>query len=245
MLPTIYLINLDRDTDRLREFMGANGSLGLQIIRVPAILGKDIQVPPVDLEGYRRINAGGGPPKPAEVGCYLSHIKAMEYFLKNSEPWCIIMEDDANLEPGSLTVLRSLGESKAWDVAKLFYFHHGFPLRMQPLGENHHLTLHLSRTTSCAAYAITREAALKLTTHLLPIKEPVDHALDQGWDSNLRIRALYPRLADLLPSATQSTIGYGVRKRQPMPAYAWVQLRKGIREIRRLFHGLKSYLLNT
>jgi len=244
MTPTIYLINLDRDTDRLREYMEANRSLGFPIIRVPAVLGKDIQPPPVDIEGYRRLNAGGGPPKPAEVGCYLSHIKAMELFLVSQEPWCIIMEDDAKLKPESISVLKSLGEATTWDVAKLFYFHHGLPLRTQSLGEKHHLTINLTRTTSSAAYAITRTAARTLVNQLLPIKEPFDHALDQGWHSCLRIRGIYPHLVSLLPSATQSTIGYGVRKRQPMPAYAWVQLRKGIREIRRLFHGLKSYLLN-
>lgn len=245
MAPAIYLINLDRDTERLREFMTANCPLGLRIIRVPGVLGKDVILPPVDLEGYRRLNAGGGPPKAGEIGCYLSHIKAMEVFLGSQEPWCIIMEDDAVLKSDSLSALKCLGEAKTWDVAKLFYFHYGFPLRMHQLGERHHLTLHLARTTSSAAYAITREAALKFTTHLLPIREPIDHALDQGWRSELRIRALHPRLANLMPLAAQSTIGYGVKKRQPLPGYAGVQLRKGLREIRRLIHGLKSYLLNS
>lgn len=244
MGPILYVINLDRDKARLEEFMAANSACGLPIKRVPAVLGAELPNPPVDYEGYRRINAGGGPPKGAEIGCYMSHIRALNTFLADGEPYAVIIEDDAFLNPLAVQDLDLLTKRDDWDLVKLFCFHRGMPIVIEELPGGHQFVVHLARTTSTAAYLVNRRGAERLLETLLPIREPIDHAMDQGWLTGLRIRGVRPLMAQLLPSAAQSTIGYGVRKRQPMPAYAWVQLRKGIREIRRFSHGLKSYLFN-
>lgn len=31
---------------------------------------------------------------PGEVGCALSHVKALEYFLETDDSYCLILEDD-------------------------------------------------------------------------------------------------------------------------------------------------------
>ena len=242
MFPAIYVINLDRDSGRLGEFMEANAGAGLSIRRIPAVLGADIKDPPVDIEGYRRLNAGGGPPKASEVGCYLSHLRALEEFLGSGEPCAVIMEDDAAMVAEALGDLAELAGRDDWDVVKLFCFHGGAPVTMARLASGRRLVAHLTRTTSCAAYLVNRRGAERMIDALLPMREPIDHAMDQGWATGLRIRGVRPHMAKLLPSASTSTIGYGRRPRQPLPGLVTAQLRKGLREIRRFIHGLGEYL---
>ena len=242
MGPSLYVINLDRDRLRLEEFVAANSACGLPIRRVPAVLGAELTNPPVDLEGYRRLNAGGGPPKAAEIGCYMSHVRALETFLADGEPHAVIMEDDAVLDPEAIQDLRLLTNRGDWDVVKLFCFHRGMPAKVVDLPGGHRLVIHLTRTTSTAAYLVNRRGAERLLSSLLPIKEPIDHAMDQGWLNGLRIRGVRPLMARLLPSAAASTIGYGAKKKQPWPQLLVVQLRKGLREVRRFSHGLGEYL---
>jgi len=42
MAPLIYVINLDRDTERLASIRANLGALGLGFERLPAVMGKDV-----------------------------------------------------------------------------------------------------------------------------------------------------------------------------------------------------------
>jgi glycosyl transferase family 25 len=106
MKPLIYVINLGRDVERLASVSANLASFGLTFERVCAVVGKELPYfkKYVDLNSYawrNRMNT----PRPGEVGCYLSHLKAMETFLRTDAPWCIILEDDVELLPGFNEVL--------------------------------------------------------------------------------------------------------------------------------------------
>ena len=81
-MPPVFVINLDRDTERMASMAESLGRLGLPHVRVPAVLSKEIP-------GWEAMVDGGlyysrnrnVMPRPGEVGCYLSHLKAMETFL--------------------------------------------------------------------------------------------------------------------------------------------------------------------
>jgi glycosyl transferase family 25 len=208
-LPHAYVINLDRDINRLHSITRNLEAAGLSFIRIPAVVGKEI----ANLEQYinhslyykrnRRLF-----PKPGEVGCYLSHLKAMSTFLESPDPWCIILEDDAELLPDCKKVLRLLSENTRWDIVKLFNFHSGMPIKKHALGDDYHLVIYLTRTTSCAAYAINRQAAQKILDQALPMSEQIDHAIDRPWETGLRIFGIRPMLATLSNTSLISTIGY-------------------------------------
>jgi glycosyl transferase family 25 len=210
MSPLIYVINLDRDIERLDSIRHNLSSLGLAFERLPAVMGKD--VPDwenlVDLPTYAWRNRLDMP-RAGEVGCTLSHLKAMETFLKTDAPWCVILEDDVEVLPACAGVLRSLAEKDDWDLVKLFNFHSGMPVKKRELVGGHRLVAHLTRTTSAAAYVLNRRAAETLLKSMRPITEQVDHALDRPWETGLRIRGIRPMPVVLAPVAhTTSTIGY-------------------------------------
>lgn len=208
--PLIYVINLDRDAERLESVRSNLANLGLAFERVPAVIGKELPDwrEHVDLATYAWRNRQDEP-RPGEIGCYLSHLKAMETFLRTGAQWCVILEDDVEVLPPCAEVLRALGTKDDWDLVKLFHFHSGLPVRKRALGPDHHLVAHLGRTTSSAAYVVNRHAAQTLLKSMLPISEQVDHALDRPWETGLRIRGVRPMPVVLAPVATTtSTIGY-------------------------------------
>jgi glycosyl transferase family 25 len=242
MAPLIYVINLDRDTERMASIHTNLVRLGLSYERLPAVMGKDVPdwEKLVDLPSYAWRNRLDMP-RAGEVGCYLSHLKAMETFLKTDAPWCVILEDDVEVLPACADVLRSLAEKDDWDLVKLFNFHSGMPVKKRALGSAHHLVAHLTRTTSSAAYVVNRRAAETLLKSMRPITEQVDHALDRPWETGLRTRGIRPMPVILAPVAhTTSTIDYQGRGKQGRSLGKSIKLflSRTKKEISRFGHGL-------
>jgi glycosyl transferase family 25 len=241
MAPLIYVINLDRDAERMASIRANLGALGLPFERLPAVMGKDVPdwEKLVDLPAYgwrNRLDT----PRAGEVGCYLSHLKAMETFLRTGAPWCVILEDDVEVLPACAEVLRSLAEKDDWDLVKLFNFHSGMPVTKRPLSGGYRLVAHLTRTTSSAAYVVNRRAAETLLKSMRPISEQVDHALDRPWETGLRTRGIRPMPVILAPVAhTTSTIGYQDKKQGRPPGKAVkLFLSRAKKEISRFGYGL-------
>ncbi len=246
MAPLIYVINLDRDTERMASIHANLVRLGLSYERLPAVMGKDVPdwEKLVDLPSYawrNRLDI----PRAGEVGCTLSHLKAMETFLKTDAPWCVILEDDVEVLPACSEVLRSLAEKDDWDLVKLFNFHSGMPVRKRALGSAHHLVVHLTRTTSSAAYVVNRRAAETLLKSMRPISEQVDHALDRPWETGLRTRGIRPMPVVLAPVAhTTSTIGYQDKgkARRAVGKSVKLFLSRAKKEILRFGYGLGEFV---
>ena len=241
MVPLIYVINLDRDTERMDSIRANLEGLGLPFERLSAVMGKDVPEweKLVDMSAYawrNRLDA----PRAGEVGCTLSHLKAMETFLRTDAPWCVILEDDVEVLPACADVLRSLAEKDDWDLVKLFNFHSGLPVKKRALAGGHHLVVHLTRTTSAAAYVVNRRAAETLLRSMRPISEQVDHAHDQPWETGLRTRGIRPLPVVLAPVAhTTSTIGYqDKQKRRPLGKAVKLFLSRAKKEISRFGYGL-------
>jgi len=165
----------------------------------------------------------------------------METFLKTDAAWCVILEDDVEVRPECAEVLRNLAEKDDWDLVKLFNFHAGLPVRKRALEADHHLVVHLTRTTSSAAYVVNRRAADTLLQSMRPITEQVDHALDRPWDTGLRVRGIRPMPVVLAPVAhTSSTIGYQDKgkARRPLGKSLKLFLSRAKKEISRFGYGL-------
>jgi glycosyl transferase family 25 len=246
MAPLIYVINLDRDTERMASIHANLVRLGLSYERLPAVMGKDVPdwEKLVDLPAYEWRNRLDMP-RAGEVGCTLSHLKAMETFLKTDAPWCVILEDDVEVLPACSEVLRSLAEKDDWDLVKLFNFHSGMPVGKRALGSAHHLVVHLTRTTSSAAYVVNRRAAETLLKSMRPISEQVDHALDRPWETGLRTRGIRPMPVVLAPVAhTTSTIGYQDKgkARRAVGKSVKLFLSRAKKEIMRFGYGLGEFV---
>ncbi len=107
----ILLINMDSRTDRLKSFEESFNNSdcskhGLSFTRIPAVIGKDqdwkngLLTPEATKEMEKTVQTGKRKGHESlsigAIGCYLSHLKAMEYIVKQNKPM-IICEDDIKL----------------------------------------------------------------------------------------------------------------------------------------------------
>jgi len=90
-----YLINLDRDTERLSFMHEQLTRLGIAYERISALRGTDTEA----LEAYDAGSAitSGYALSDGEIGCAASHRRAYELMLKHDAKYALILEDDVEL----------------------------------------------------------------------------------------------------------------------------------------------------
>jgi glycosyl transferase, family 25 len=93
----LYVINLDRSTQRWQRIEAHLLTMKLEPQRISAVDAAQCDADTLAQHYSQAVNQKTFfmALKPAEIGCFLSHRKALEAFLKNSEkPYAIILEDD-------------------------------------------------------------------------------------------------------------------------------------------------------
>lgn len=219
-----FVINLDRSTDRLAAMQSRLARAQVDWQRVPGVEGRLLDInrcAEVDVPGYRRWH--GKELNPAEVGCYLSHIKAMRLFLAGPWSHALLLEDDADFPTDFHPLLQALlAKADQWDIVKLSCFHSGTPVAVADLIAPYALAVPLSRHMNANCIVFNRRAAQTLVDKLLPMRLPYDHALERAWLFGLRLRVVTPTPC---PSETglTSTIGDHPLARIPKPP-VWQRL---------------------
>ncbi len=102
-----YLINLDRNPERLAFMRGQLDALGLPFERLPAVCGKSLS-PERRAAGFSPVRSFIASKKrmsDAEVGVALSHIGCCRRLLASGEPCALVLEDDVVLGPGFCATL--------------------------------------------------------------------------------------------------------------------------------------------
>jgi GR25 family glycosyltransferase involved in LPS biosynthesis len=98
-----YLINLDRRPDRWNEFLAKSRSLELPISRFSAVDGHEISKSELRLP-------------PAVAACWMSHQAVAEEFLDSGAEYCLVLEDDIDLNHKSIARLKNLWEKSLQDI---------------------------------------------------------------------------------------------------------------------------------
>lgn len=180
----VFVINLDRSPDRLRAVRESAAPLGIDLIRIPAVDGARLppdQPLPVDRKTFERIH--GKRILPGEIGCYLSHLKALETIARGDEPYAAIVEDDIRFNDDFSRDLQDLGRLAGWDAVKLVnhrtrgFVPHARLNDTTRIGRCMH-----GPCGSAAAYAVTKTGAARLLDELGLMILPYDVALERGWD---------------------------------------------------------------
>ncbi|RBP17527.1 GR25 family glycosyltransferase involved in LPS biosynthesis [Roseiarcus fermentans] len=222
----LYVINLDRDRDRLahtREQLA-----GLSFTRVPAVDGTTI---PETAKGLTRF----------ELACLASHRDAWRRFLAAGDAHACFLEDDLHIWPG----FAALVGDDAWVPAdahsvKLDTYFQQVRLGLRrPVGGGREVARLYSRHESSAAYVLSRAGAQRYLDLTDPPALPADYSLfpKNARRLGLRIYQLAPAVAiqdHLRPAAegggtfaTAMNPGAAARKRR-RPVFARL-LREGAR----------------
>lgn len=230
--PPIYLINLDKCTERLNNCTSRLNEQNLTLTRLSAVFGYDLSEAEkqkhystsLNQEQYHHALSD------CEIGCYLSHRKAWEKIASGDAPYGIVLEDDIKLVGDLNLAIDTLNNLPIdWDVIKLSAYKDRQRKEAFSFKVSHefNLTVHTKPMTGCAASAITKEAAKKLLQSSESFGRPVDVDIQHFWETGVNVLSLlpYPVAQDL---SYQSTIAdrkveksgrFWQRKRQQLTSY--------------------------
>jgi glycosyl transferase family 25 len=230
-----FVINLDRSPARLRSISAQLEHAGIAFRRFAAIDGSGIdlaETPYFERRGYELRH--GKTPTKGEVGCFLSHIGVLRAFLETGAAYCLILEDDAIVDPRLARTLAGLQRvSHSWDVTLLYGNYSAVPQTLEQVDDTHELVGFLGRQTGAVAYVVNRRAARIYVEKLLPMTLPIDVDFDRAWDLGIKFRGVMP--FPVRTAAHPSDIGLTGRKFSwyaRLPTY----LLRTLNEANRAFH---------
>ena len=91
-----YVINLDRSPERLSNISAQCKKYNIDFVRIPGFDGSTLDLEKLADDTACRYEMGRSI-QPGEVGCFLSHKKALDAFLSSEDDFAVILEDDAIL----------------------------------------------------------------------------------------------------------------------------------------------------
>lgn len=187
------MINLATATRRWNNCTRRLVAAGIPFERVEAVDGKALAFPHPDYDerGYRLRQ--GRRTIPAEVGCYFSHVRALQAFLDSGDDFGLILEDDASVEPDLYPLIsKAIAMGRYWDLLRLSRINKGKAFRLLQLDDRHHLGVMFTREKGAGAYVVNRRAATIMVAAFRPMNLPYDIMFDREWLFGYRTMVIYP-----------------------------------------------------
>lgn len=169
----VYVINLDRQTERLRWMERGLGAAGVAFRRVPAV--DATRLSPAFAARMTRDNSRKLTQH--EIALVMSHRKAWRALLRSAAPHCAVFEDDVHIGHDFAALLAALDAGAvAFDIVKLESV--GERVLIDASGA-HHVAGRLlcplrSAYMGAAGYVITRRTAAKLLQVTRSMAVPAD-----------------------------------------------------------------------
>ncbi|MBO0764307.1 MAG: glycosyltransferase family 25 protein [Hyphomicrobiaceae bacterium] len=237
MLP-VFVINLDRSTDRLAKMRGQCAAIGVSFERFPGVLGTDL---PPALKPYFCDAAGNivSPLRPAEIGCYASHLGVWQRVVEVGLPAAMVCEDDAILPSGIDGLVDEILKflPPDWDMVLLASISSEAtkPLHVLSSGAS---IVRYSKVPGCmACYLISRAGAAKMLRAVAPRMWTNDVDSRWPWKFGMDTYGVLPRLVEWWNLTSTINPAGGGRLGGGRSA-----LRSGMR--RSNFRTLESFLFN-
>ena len=188
-----YIINMPNATARRKHMESLFERITMSHVLVEAVVGKDLILPHKDFDEKRYRDAHGKLPNLSELGCYFSHLKAIQQFLEDGEDYGLILEDDLKFDASIEPLLnKALEFNNNFDLLRLSGLHNGGPVNINSLNKSYSLACNLTRQTGAGAYLLNRHAAKQLLKHLSPMWLPYDHAFDREWTFGVKTMTINP-----------------------------------------------------
>ena len=107
-----YLVNLDKNKDRM-EYMDAQlNRLGIQYERIPAVYGASLtkRERKERFSLFRSFCAMGYKLSPGAIGCSLSHCSIYKKMIEENVPYALVLEDDIVIDPFIKEIIVAVGK---------------------------------------------------------------------------------------------------------------------------------------
>lgn len=202
--PKIFILNLDRATQRRNTMLDRLATLGLDAEFISAVDGRELNA--TDLpHGTEPLLS------PGEIGCYLSHVNFWRTVIRRKLPYAVVLEDDVILKPDFIHVIEKITTlNMPFDAVRLSAL---LPIRgitVASLPGNLHLVLPKKPPSGTQGYLVSINGAKRLLSKLAVPKQPIDVALDRYWKYGLCIPVVCPSVVEE-DRALESTIVHRIR----------------------------------
>ncbi len=199
-VPPIFVISLARATERRTDIARQLDALGICYEFSEAVDGKNSDLSQYaerlkDIDYCKKkigVEFDSG-----SIGCYLSHYHLFEKMAKESIPYAVILEDDAEVESGFMRVVADVINCEwQWDVVILHApGRRGNNRIICELCNNRKLVQYQRHPFATVAYLINLEAAKKLCDYLYYLRLPIDSAWKPWWNYGVQFYCVSPQVA--------------------------------------------------
>jgi glycosyl transferase family 25 len=188
-VPPIFVINLDRDLDRLAHMRAQLEAGELAFIRAPAVNGADL--PP----GLLAYFDASGALRPGEIGCYASHLAIYQDMASGAvaSP-ALILEDDVGVPPDLARLLPDLIDAlpAGWDMVRLHNPSKRAFLPVGRVGDAHWLCRYSVIPSGSGATLVSRSGAQKFLGGKGVRDMPIDQDMRRAWAFGLDVYGVTP-----------------------------------------------------
>jgi glycosyl transferase family 25 len=195
-----WVISLNPQAENTQKLINDLQAQGINAEVFPAIDGRDNA--PV-LEGGERLRNSLAMVRHrkcltgSELGCYLSHLRAVKKAYAQGSEYVCLLEDDVLIEPIFAEVLHSL-LSKQLDMVRLMSLRLRRRRVLGPLAEGHYLMRPERGGLGTQSYLLNRLGMKKFIDHAEEIYEPIDKVFDHFFLFDLRVFSVEPHVAQEL-----------------------------------------------
>jgi glycosyl transferase family 25 len=188
----VFVINLDRDRERLARMLSEGQRVGISFERFIAVDGKHL-----DGELRDQFYLGAAPHEAAftagEIGCYASHLRIHRLLEDRSNEFALILEDDVRLADDLVpTIKAAVACARDWDIIRLSNATKSVVQPVAPLGNGRELVRYWTVPNGTGAYLISRTGAIKFADAYARRTLPIDEDLRRPWRSGLVTYGVLP-----------------------------------------------------
>lgn len=203
------MINLRGSTERWEKASSQLAAVGLSFERIEATDGRLLTRAELDRFASWDRAAFFKPLSPGEVGCYLSHLAALERIVREDWPRALVLEDDFLLGPDFAAQLKALTALTEFtpDVVKLEGVRPGGECVFR-LSSGVRVIRNRRPPSRTIAQLWSLEGARKFLAASQVLRRPVDVQLKHWWEADLDVLYLAPApVSDGDSTGRGSTIG--------------------------------------
>lgn len=205
-----FVINLDRSPERWEKISRYFRDFPeITLVRVPAIdyAQEKGDASPGRYSPYLFRILNGRKATNGEIGCYLSHLKALKTFLETDAEYAVVCEDDVCPESCFVEIIQKAVEnSRGWNLLRLGQCREKNSVAIAELGRGIRLKICVKGFAYSGAELFDRKAAEFCLQRLAKMTVPWDLALHRGW-IEIREASLTPGIYALDETSEESTLG--------------------------------------
>ena len=193
----VFLINLDKSTERREKCEAELNKYGIPFERVAGVYGND--VPDEEVERvydsrqnqrrYKKVLGRG------EIGCYLSHIKCWQKIVDDGLDYAVILEDDFKLNDAFKDFEGLFEQLQDWDYVRLAFSSRNVPIcQREPITSVYDLVYYKKVPINTLAQAVSLQGAKKLLENSKCFFRPVDVDMKHYWEKGINVLGIDPPL---------------------------------------------------